>query len=177
MKATPSRHGWVHMFITHRPTATLQLRNFDSFRTCRTSSFCTVAWQLALRSPSAIAELLALSIRPNGQSEILCTRLKLYRSSVRPDQSKTDVIPAILLRDFIVIKSQVWHYSSRVAVAVAQHFPNTASIRCDFVTFVCIPWFNAVVGPGIGGIDDLPSFFPLFTCPHFPVLPCSEVAP
>jgi len=47
MEATGSRHGWVHMFITHRPTVTLQLHNFDLFRTCRTSSFCIVAWQLA----------------------------------------------------------------------------------------------------------------------------------
>ena len=47
MKATRSRHGWVHMFITHCPTVTLRLHNFDFFRTCRTSSFCTVAWQLA----------------------------------------------------------------------------------------------------------------------------------
>ena len=28
-------------------TVTLQLHNFDLFTTCRTSSFCTVAWQLA----------------------------------------------------------------------------------------------------------------------------------
>ena len=35
------------MFITHCPTVTLQLHNFDLFRTCRTSSLCTVAWQLA----------------------------------------------------------------------------------------------------------------------------------
>jgi len=49
MKATRMCHGWVHMFITHRPTLALQLHNFDLFRTCRrrTSSFCTVAWQLA----------------------------------------------------------------------------------------------------------------------------------
>ena len=47
MKATRSRHGWVHMFITHCPTVTLQLHNFALFRTFRTSSFCTVAWQLA----------------------------------------------------------------------------------------------------------------------------------
>ena len=47
MEATRSRHGWVHMFITHCPTVTLQLHNFDLFRTCRTFSFCTVAWQLA----------------------------------------------------------------------------------------------------------------------------------
>jgi len=36
-----------HMFITHRPTVSLQLHNFDFFRTCRKSSFCTVVWQLA----------------------------------------------------------------------------------------------------------------------------------
>ena len=47
MKATRTRHGWVHIFITHRPTLTLHLHNFGLFRTCRTSSFCTVAWQLA----------------------------------------------------------------------------------------------------------------------------------
>jgi len=29
------------------PIVTLQLHNFDLSRTCRTSSFCTVAWQLA----------------------------------------------------------------------------------------------------------------------------------
>ena len=46
-KKTRSRHGWVLMFITHRPTLTLQLHSFDLFRTWRTSSFCTVAWQLA----------------------------------------------------------------------------------------------------------------------------------
>ena len=68
MKATWMRHGWVHMFITHRPTLTIQLLNFDLFRTCRKSSFSIVAWQLArfqltqritrfLRF-SAIAELL-----------------------------------------------------------------------------------------------------------------------
>ena len=27
------RHGWVHMLIAHRPTLTLQLHNFDLFRT------------------------------------------------------------------------------------------------------------------------------------------------
>ena len=47
MKATRTRHDWVHMFITHRLTLTIQLHNFDLFRTCRTSSFCTVAWHLA----------------------------------------------------------------------------------------------------------------------------------
>jgi len=30
-----------------KTSVTLQLHNFDLLRTCRTSSFCTVAWQLA----------------------------------------------------------------------------------------------------------------------------------
>ena len=34
-------------FAKHPPTVTLQLHNFDLFRTCRTSSFCTIAWRLA----------------------------------------------------------------------------------------------------------------------------------
>jgi len=47
VEATRSCHGRVHMSITHCPTVTLQLHNFDLLRTCRTSSFCTDAWQLA----------------------------------------------------------------------------------------------------------------------------------
>ena len=47
MEMTRSHHGWVHMFSTHRPTVILQLLHFDLFRTCRTSSFSTVVWQLA----------------------------------------------------------------------------------------------------------------------------------
>ena len=39
--------GQNRRLVTHRPTLTLQLHNFDLFRTCRTSSFWTVAWQLA----------------------------------------------------------------------------------------------------------------------------------
>ena len=46
-KATRSRHGWVHMFITNCLQLNLQLHNIDLVRTCRTSSFCTVAWRLA----------------------------------------------------------------------------------------------------------------------------------
>ena len=46
MEATRSRHGWVNMFITHCPTVTLQLHNFHLFSTCRTNSFCIVAWQI-----------------------------------------------------------------------------------------------------------------------------------
>jgi len=47
IKATRSRHGWVHMFITHCLQLNLQLHTIDLVGTCRTSSFCTVAWQLA----------------------------------------------------------------------------------------------------------------------------------
>ena len=43
---TRSRHGWVHMFITHCLQLNLQLHTIDLVKTCRTSSFYTVAWQL-----------------------------------------------------------------------------------------------------------------------------------
>ena len=52
----------MHMFTTPRPTLTLQLHNFDLFRTCRTALLCG-SWQDfnghdLSRGPSAIAELL-----------------------------------------------------------------------------------------------------------------------
>ena len=63
-KATRTRHGWVHMFITHRPTLTLQLHNFDLFRTCRTALlrgyWQDFNWHDASRGSSAIAELFVI---------------------------------------------------------------------------------------------------------------------
>jgi len=47
MKVTRSRHGWVHILITHCLQLNFQLHTMDLVRTCHTSSFCTVAWQLA----------------------------------------------------------------------------------------------------------------------------------
>jgi len=62
MEATCTCHGWVHMFITHRPTLNLQLHNFDLFRTCRTAllrgNWQDFNWHDASRRLSAIAELL-----------------------------------------------------------------------------------------------------------------------
>jgi len=62
MKATRMRHGWVHMFTTHRPNLTIQLHNFDFFRTCRTAllrgNWQDFNWHDASRGPSVIAELL-----------------------------------------------------------------------------------------------------------------------
>jgi len=64
VKATRTRHAWVHMFNTHRPTLTVQLHNFALFRTCHTvllrGSWQDFNWHDALRGPSAIAELLVL---------------------------------------------------------------------------------------------------------------------
>ena len=62
MKATRTRHSWVHMFATHWPTLTLQLHNFDLFSTCRTAllhgNWQDFNWHGASRGPSAIAEFL-----------------------------------------------------------------------------------------------------------------------
>jgi len=58
------------MFITHRPTLTLQLHNFDLLRTCRTSSFCTVAWQL---DRFQLTRLIAWSLGDSGAScQVVC---------------------------------------------------------------------------------------------------------
>ena len=48
-KPTRSRHGWVHctLFMIHCLRLNLQLHTVGLVRTCRISSFCTVAWQLA----------------------------------------------------------------------------------------------------------------------------------
>jgi len=75
MEATRSRHGWVHMFITHRPTLTLQLHNFDLVRTWRTSSFCTVAWQLARFQ---LTRRIARSLGDSWASCITWTTLKIH---------------------------------------------------------------------------------------------------
>jgi len=71
MKATRTRNGWVHMFITHQPTLTLQFHNFDLFRTCRTTSLCTVVWQLAR------FQLTRLIARSLGDSWASCAFLLL----------------------------------------------------------------------------------------------------
>jgi len=135
-KATRTRHGWVHMFITHRPTLTLKLHDLDLFRTCRTSSFCTVAWQLArFQLTRRIARSLGDSwasccimfrvavvwLTGNATVQTSLTRQTKHRNVIQrrvqlngPTVSrifKTGVTPAILSRDFVArlnraIKSQ-----------------------------------------------------------------------
>ena len=65
MEATRSRHGWVHMFITHSPTVTLQLHNFDFsglvvqvVSALLRGNWQDFNWHDASRGPSPIAELL-----------------------------------------------------------------------------------------------------------------------
>ena len=86
----------VHMFITHRPTVTPQIHHFYLFRTCRTSSFCTVAlrgnWQDfnchdASRGPSAIAELLVVRPMPHRQEDAQCVSVYLSVHSSMPGVS------------------------------------------------------------------------------------------
>ena len=79
MEATRSRHGWVHMFMTHRPTVTLQLHNFDLFRlvvqvvsALLRGNWQDFNWHDASRGPSAIAELLVLSATLRSDSAVQC---------------------------------------------------------------------------------------------------------
>ena len=61
VKATRTRHGWVHMFTTHWPTLTLQLHNIGMFRTCHTAllrgNWQDFNWRDALCGPLVTAEL------------------------------------------------------------------------------------------------------------------------
>ena len=100
MKSTRTRHGWVHMFIIHRPTVTLQLHNFDLFRTCRTTSFCTVAWQWqdfnwhdASCGPSAIAELLVFFRTDYVDSRTVYCYFWGYRFSAYNVQYEQNAVP------------------------------------------------------------------------------------
>ena len=68
------------MFTTHRPTLTLQLtlqlHKFDLFRTCGTTSFCTVARQLAR------FQLTRRIARSLGDGEAHCITARCYASAV-----------------------------------------------------------------------------------------------
>jgi len=67
MKATWPRHGWVHIFITHCSTVTVQLHNFVCSRlvvqvvsALLRGNSRDFNWHDASRGPSAIAELLVV---------------------------------------------------------------------------------------------------------------------
>jgi len=75
------------MFITHRPTLTLQLHNFDLFRTCRTSIFCTVAWQLARFQ---LTRRIARSLGDSWISSCIFADLRA-NSQWRVPRKKTDI--------------------------------------------------------------------------------------
>ena len=69
-------HRAISSDLGNRPMVTLQLHNFDLFRTCRTSSFCTVAWQLAR------FELTRRITRSLGNSWASCWDIASYLSKV-----------------------------------------------------------------------------------------------
>ena len=80
--------------ITHCLRLNLQLYTIDLVRTCRISSFCTVAWQLARfqywhdasRGPSVIVELLVcheVTICDSVFSDIVASLMVLLPSSVK----------------------------------------------------------------------------------------------
>jgi len=84
MKATRTCHGRVHMFTTHRHTLTLQLHNFDLFKTCRTAllhgNWQDFNWHDASRGPSAIAEFLVKTVQVNDRtcnSDIVVCRIRI----------------------------------------------------------------------------------------------------
>ena len=93
MKTTRTRHGWMHMFITHRSTLTLQLHNFDLFGICVVVRVVSALlrgnrqdfnWYEASRGPSAIAELL-VKIQPHLAyvATIPCETLISWKQAIK----------------------------------------------------------------------------------------------
>ena len=82
MEATRTRHRWVHMFTTHWLTLTLQLHNFDLFRTCRTAmlhdNWQDFNWHDASRGPSAIAELPVSDVSAITHASRYISSIKLW---------------------------------------------------------------------------------------------------
>jgi len=151
----------------HSPERPKVLQRHWSTTIVAASIRCTAnPQQIELRESGPCAALwwVILSIRPNGQSEIICTRLKLYRllldlTRVRPMSHLRFHCAILSCGDKIA--SVTWLVAHICRRRATLFRIEQCSIRCDFVTFVCLTWFNAVVGPGIAGIDDPPSLFPL----------------
>jgi len=93
MKTTRTRHGWMHMFITHRSTLTLQLHNFDLFGICVVVRVVSALlrgnrqdfnWYEASRGPSAIAELLVkIQLHLAYVATIPCETLISWKQAIK----------------------------------------------------------------------------------------------
>ena len=83
--------------ITHCLRLNLQLHTIDLVRTCRISSFCTVAWQLARfhywhdasRGPSAIAELLVRGLPGFLHVLLILNVIRKKAAAMRPLATST----------------------------------------------------------------------------------------
>ena len=86
----------VDMFITHCPTVTLQRHYFDLFRTCRTSSFCTVAWhvarfQLTWRIARSLGDSWVLVVMSVDEKNALATYFCASLSAKRKTRQRGDL--------------------------------------------------------------------------------------
>jgi len=133
MKATRMRHGWVHMFITHRPTLTLQLHNFDLFRTCTVvsallrGSWQDFNWHNASRGQSTIAELLVYAGQAFQRTLNICIVYRiLFQHSIWPPVSRGVVCfsrrycLAVLLADCHCSTLPAQHCARKQISSVAQ---------------------------------------------------------
>ena len=129
-----SRHGWMHMFITHSPTVTLQLHNFDLFRTCRTCSFCTVAWQLARfqlirRIARSLGDNWASCLRSVSSSTWLCFHCSLTYPFITPSS-----------REHCRQWSQWKHTTTAMTLTYRLDFQSSASCGRDPYTRINPGW-------------------------------------
>ena len=93
------------MFITHCLQLNLQLHTIDLARTCRTSSFCTVAWQLAR------FQLIRRITRSLGDGSASCRDIASYLSKVADfDPPQLHLAP----QQGVEFRKGFWHQKTRL---------------------------------------------------------------
>jgi len=149
MKATRSRYCWVHMFTTHRPTFTLQLHNFDLFRTCRTAllrgNWQDFNWHDASRRLSAIAELLVfyfkLELHQVWLQSLMSDDFRILRTSCSHVSKKGCVLsrgrPICISCRFVTIFR--CHYRAMLCIRGTSHGPVSV---CHKSVFYRNGWTN-----------------------------------
>jgi len=152
------------MFIKHRPTLTVKLHNFDLFRTCRTSSFCAVAWQLArfqltrriVRSLGDSGASCYIYLRRAGPYTLPC---QMSSKSVNPQRRHHD------LPVFIIIGADFW---KRV---YGKNLPTSSSSSSEsiFLPALSLPFFHLSL-PHLFPSPSIPAFPALHSLCHYPCL-------
>ena len=149
MEATRSRHGWLHMFITHRPTLTLQLYTFicSGHVIQLVSALLRVNWQDfnwhdASRCPLARLSLLFNSLWWGTLSEAFWKSRYINHQETLSSYSKNS--SKFVRQDFFVPKSMITFTAGAGPQCCKWREQNVIRERSKRKKFLCTPTFSYV---------------------------------